>query len=69
MSQLQNERRVITAPEAQRELGVPAATVRSWAHRGKLYAVGIGESRERWYKLSDVLALCQPPSAATTSPP
>lgn len=32
--------RLLTAEETERLHGVPAATVRSWAHRGKLFPVG-----------------------------
>lgn len=51
------DRRVITATEAHRELGIPAATVRSWAHRKLIDAVSIGRDGQRWYRLADVLAL------------
>ena len=52
-----DSRRVITATEAQASLGIPASTVRSWAWRGKLHAVSIGEDGQSWYRLEDVLAL------------
>lgn len=52
-----NERRIITAAEAQRYLGIPAATVRSWAHRGQLHAVAIASQGRRWYRLADILDL------------
>jgi hypothetical protein len=51
------ERRVITAKEAQANLGIPASSIRAWAAQGKLYAVSIDSNRERWYRLRDVLDL------------
>ncbi|HMB78075.1 MAG TPA: helix-turn-helix domain-containing protein [Kiloniellaceae bacterium] len=54
---MSDERRTITAPEAQAALGIPASTIRSWAHRGLLYAVGIGRRGVRLYRLLDVLTL------------
>lgn len=51
------DRRVVTAREAQDMLGIPAGTIRGWASQGRLFAVSIGERGERWYKLTDVLAL------------
>jgi len=56
-----DERRVITAKEAEAELGIPSGTIRGWAAAGRLFARSIGPDRQRWYLLSDVLAL-----AATT---
>jgi hypothetical protein len=53
----QDERRVITAREAQDELGVPASSIRAWASQGRLHAVSIGPDRQRWYLLSDVVEL------------
>jgi hypothetical protein len=32
--------RRLTAEEVEKIHGVPAATVRSWAHRGRIFAVG-----------------------------
>lgn len=32
--------RLLTAEETERLHGVPAATVRSWAHRGRIFPVG-----------------------------
>lgn len=52
-----NERRVITASEAQAYLGIPASTVRSWARRGQLHPVSIAHRARRWYLLSQVLDL------------
>lgn len=52
-----NERRVITATEAQTYLGIPAATVRQWAHRGRIHAVAIARRGQRWYRLADILDL------------
>jgi DNA-binding transcriptional MerR regulator len=52
-----NERRIITASEAERYLGIPAVTVRSWAHRGQIHAVAIARRGQRWYRLADILIL------------
>ena len=49
--------RTITANEAWDYLGIPAGTIRTWAARGKLYAVGIGPDGQRWYYLHRVLEL------------
>lgn len=57
MGSVLDERRVITAREAFACLRIPAATIRSWVRRGKLYAVSIGPRREHWFKLADVLDL------------
>jgi predicted site-specific integrase-resolvase len=52
-----DDRRTITATEAQHTLGVKAATVRKWASRGRLHAVSIGPDGQRWYRLDQVLEL------------
>jgi predicted site-specific integrase-resolvase len=52
-----NERRSITATEAQQHLGIPTGTTRAWAAAGKLHAVSIGKDRQRWYLLSEILKL------------
>lgn len=52
-----NERRVITAAEAEQYLGIPAATVRKWASRGRVHSVGIAHRGQRWYRLRDILDL------------
>jgi hypothetical protein len=52
-----DDRRTITAPEAQRSLGIKASRVRQWAHRNRLLAVSIGRDGQHWYLLSDVLEL------------
>ncbi len=52
-----DERRVITASEAEACLGVKASRVRQWACRRRLYAVAIGPKGERWYRLDEILAL------------
>ncbi len=53
-----DERRVITASEAERYLGIPAETVRSWARRGHIHPVGIAGRGRRWYRLADILMRC-----------
>lgn len=49
--------RHITATEAASTLGIPSATIRAWAARGKLYSVGKQRDRTLWYRLEDVLRL------------
>jgi hypothetical protein len=56
-TELQDARRVITAKEAEDNLGIPAGTIRGWAATGKLLARSIGRNRQRWYLLSEVLEL------------
>lgn len=51
------DRRTITAKEAEHTLGIPASRVRKWASRQRLFAVSIGRDQQRWYLLSDVLEL------------
>lgn len=48
---------MITAKEAEDNLGIPAGTIRGWATAGKLLARSIGPDRQRWYLLSDVIEL------------
>jgi hypothetical protein len=52
-----DDRRTITASEAQRTLGIKASRIRQWAHRNRLFAVSIGPDRQRWYLVADVLEL------------
>jgi hypothetical protein len=54
-----DDRRRITAREAETELGVPASTIRAWASASKqrLYAIGIDLKGRKLYRLSDVLTL------------
>lgn len=63
-----DDRRVITAKEAERELGIKADRVRQWAHRRRLFAVSIGPDQQRWYKLTDVLKLAGLLSCPTDQP-
>ncbi len=39
-------------------LGVPAATLRSWVHRGRLVAVG-GSALYPWFRTEDVAPLIE----------
>jgi hypothetical protein len=55
-----DDRRTITASEAQRTLGIKAARIRQWAHRSRLFAVSIGPDGQRWYLVADVLELAGP---------
>ena len=52
-----DDRRTITAAEAERHLGIRADRIRKWASRRRLYAVSIGHDRQRWYRLDHVLEL------------
>lgn len=52
-----DDRRTITATEAQHHLGIPASRIRKWASRRKLSAVSIGPDGQRWYRLDQVLEL------------
>lgn len=52
-----DDRRVITATETERYLGIPASRVRKWASRRRIFAVSIGPGQRRWYLLRDVLEL------------
>jgi DNA-binding transcriptional MerR regulator len=46
-----DQRRRITAHEAPDTIGVPAATVRSWASRGLVYSCGLdGNSRPIYWQ-------------------
>jgi hypothetical protein len=51
------DRRIITATEAEHALGIKAATVRKWASRRRLFAVSVGRDGQRWYRLDQVLEL------------
>lgn len=53
------DRRVITAAEAEQALGIKAATVRKWASRHRIFAVSIGDDGQRWYRLDQVLQLAE----------
>ena len=55
--ELRDQRRVITAKEAQAQLGIPAGSIRGWASAGRLLARSIGPDRQRWYLIADVLEL------------
>lgn len=52
-----DDRRTITATEAQNCLGIPATRVRKWASRRRISAVSIGRDGQRWYRLDQVLEL------------
>lgn len=40
---------LFTAAEAETVLGIPAATVRSWARRERIYAFGLDEANRPMY--------------------
>jgi len=52
-----DDRRHITAREAEEQLGIPSGTVRAWASQRKLFAVSIARDGSRWYLLAEVLKL------------
>lgn len=56
----------IGAAEAEDIFGVPAATVRQWARRRRLYARGLDDSGRPLYATPDIVAIL---SARTGSPP
>jgi hypothetical protein len=46
-----------TAADAQRELGIPAGTVRSWASREWLYSFGLDRVGRPMYRGQDLIRL------------
>lgn len=52
-----DRRRRIAAHESMRWTGVPAATVRVWAYRGRLHSVGLDTRGYPLYRVVDVIAL------------
>jgi DNA-binding transcriptional MerR regulator len=56
----------IGAAEAEDIFGVPAATVRQWARRRRLYPRGIDDSGRPLYATPDIVTILQ---ARTGSPP
>lgn len=50
-------RHLFTAAEAEATFGIPAATIRSWAARHRLYAYGIDEHGHPMYDRRDLIAL------------
>jgi DNA-binding transcriptional MerR regulator len=46
-----------TAAEAERHLGIPASTVRSWARRRQIVARGLDEEGSPLYAVSDLRTL------------
>ena len=53
-----------TAAEAERHLGIPASTVRSWARRRRIVSRGIDEAGSPLYAVDDLRKLRpHPPSS------
>jgi len=54
-----DERELIlyTAADAERELGIPAGTVRAWAARGRLWSFGLDRYGRPMYRARDLLRL------------
>lgn len=50
-------RRLYSAAQAQRELGIKASTVRSWARRGRLYSYGLDRRNQPLYDGNDLVRL------------
>jgi hypothetical protein len=48
-----------TAADAQRELGIPAGTVRAWASREQLYSFGLDLHGRPMYRARDLFRLRQ----------
>lgn len=48
---------LLSAVDAQRYLGINAATVRSWAHRGRLYSYGLDAHDRPMYDVCDLTEL------------
>jgi hypothetical protein len=57
-----------TAVDAQRELGIPAGTVRSWASREQLYSFGMSHDGRPMYRFRDLINLRQLSRSATMRP-
>lgn len=64
-----DERRRIAAYEAPAAVGVPAATVRSWARRGRIYAVAIDPQGRPLYLTADLTRLRDRPGLGPRRPP
>lgn len=62
-----DERRHITAREAEMCLGIRAGTVRQWARREKLFPCSTDKHKEQWYLLKDVLDLANRPRYRNTA--
>lgn len=50
-------RHLFTAAEAELWLGIPAATVRSWARREQVYSFGLDEKNRPMYDRDDLLRM------------
>lgn len=52
-------RHLFTAAEAETVLGIPAATIRSWARRQRLWSAGIDERGYPMYDRDDLRRLAE----------
>lgn len=50
-------RHLFGAAEAERILGIPAATIRSWARRRRIYPYGLDERGRPLFDRDDLLAM------------
>lgn len=50
-------RHLYTAAEAEASLGIKAATVRQWAHRGRIYSFGLDLRGRPMYDRDHLVAL------------
>lgn len=50
-------RHLFTAAEAETWLGIPAATVRSWARREQVWSYGLTEAGKPMYDRNDLVRL------------
>lgn len=46
-----------TAADAERELGIPAGTVRAWAFRQRLWSYGLDRAGRPMYRERDLVSL------------
>ena len=54
---MKDVRHLFTAAEAEQWLGIPAATVRSWARRQQVWSFGLTESGKPMYDRDHLVAL------------
>jgi hypothetical protein len=50
-------RHLFSAAESERVLGIPAATVRSWARRKRIWSFGLDERNRPLYDRDDLVSL------------
>ena len=50
-------RRLLSAADAEKALGIPAATVRSWARRKRIWSYGLDARRDPLYDHDDLIRM------------